>query len=224
MGEGPAAPRTPAPHRPTPSLFASHQPPPPAALGKAVHSEGWETQAQKGRVSPLRDPSTPGDLPVCRQSASSGLWGAAHPTPLSSQAAKGKAPPRGHFPFEEPQVEGGVGPVGSWFLSDSGLRFPASWAPPHPVPRAAGLQRSQCLPCISAISSKGISCEPMRHEPSGPGAVFDPERIKKENLSTGNGCRFFLFAPFSPPPPAPWALAQGGEALLIHVVYCLSLH
>lgn len=131
MGEGPAALRTPAPHRPTPSLFA-YQPPPPAASGKAVHSEGWETQAQKGRVSPLRDPNTPGDLPACRQSASSGLRGAAHPAPLSSQAAKGKAPPRGHFPFEEPQVEGGVGPGRSWFLSDSGLRFPASWAPPTP--------------------------------------------------------------------------------------------
>lgn len=75
-------------------------------------------------MSPLNDPALLGDdgpgpsSPDCR-AASSGSWGAAHPAPLSSHAAKGESPSQ-HFPFEEPQVEGGVGCDPGW-LALSGL-------------------------------------------------------------------------------------------------------
>lgn len=70
------------PSLPAPPLVsAPHQPPSfpmGSSLDKVVHLWGWETEAQKGRLSPLCDPNPPGDPPTCLQSASSESWGAAH--------------------------------------------------------------------------------------------------------------------------------------------------
>lgn len=59
-------------------------------------------------------------------------------------------------------MEGEVGPVRSWFLSDCGLRFPASWAPTL-SPELPACRESVSAP-ISALSSHCIPPEPTRHE------------------------------------------------------------
>lgn len=123
--EHPAAMMTPtflhtAPLAPTLDLFAPHQPPtslsstelrqscPFSRLGNqaserdAVECYLCVTQHSWGMMGQALASS-----PDCR-AASSGSWGAVHPAPLSSHAAKGESPSQ-HFPFEEPQVEDRVG-------------------------------------------------------------------------------------------------------------------
>lgn len=60
-------------------------------------------------------------------------------------------------------MEGGVGPVQSWFLSDCGLRFPVSGHHSSPHPRLPACREAVSAP-ISALSSHCISSEPTRHE------------------------------------------------------------